>query len=73
MQAGDTCKGTLDIECERDWSVSLGTRLGDATDRILKIIFLLSGIFLGKADSHIVGLRMYYKPIKFNQIRWSHF
>ena len=25
-QAGDICKGILDIECERDWSVSLGDR-----------------------------------------------
>ena len=24
--AGDICKGTLDIECERDWSVGLGLR-----------------------------------------------
>ena len=26
---GDICKGTLDIECERDWSVGLGTTLDD--------------------------------------------
>ena len=25
----DICKGTLDIECERDLSVSLGALLGD--------------------------------------------
>ena len=24
----DICKGTLDIECERDWPVGLGTTLG---------------------------------------------
>ena len=23
------CKGTLDMECERDWSVDLGATLGD--------------------------------------------
>ena len=28
--AGDICKGTLDIEFERDWSVSLGATLGEA-------------------------------------------
>ena len=28
-QAEDICKGTLDIDCERDWSVSLGATLGD--------------------------------------------
>ena len=26
--ARDICKGTLDIECERDWPVSLGAMLG---------------------------------------------
>ena len=28
-QARDVCKGTLDIEFERDWSVGLGATLGD--------------------------------------------
>ena len=28
-QAGDICKGTLNIECERDWSASLGATLVD--------------------------------------------
>ena len=28
-QSGDICKGTLDIECERDWSAGLGATLGD--------------------------------------------
>ena len=28
-RAGDICKTTLDIECERDWSVGLGATLGD--------------------------------------------
>ena len=27
--AEDICKGILDIECERDWSVGLGATLGD--------------------------------------------
>ena len=27
--AKDICKGTLDIECERDWSVGLGSTFGD--------------------------------------------
>ena len=26
---GDNCKGTLDSECERDWSAGLGATLGD--------------------------------------------
>ena len=26
---GDICRGTLDIEFEQDWSVGLGTALGD--------------------------------------------
>ena len=28
-QAGEICKGTLEIECEWYWSVSLGATLGD--------------------------------------------
>ena len=28
-QAGDISKGTLYIECERDWSVSSGAKLDD--------------------------------------------
>ena len=28
-QAGDICKGTLNIEFEQDWSVGLGLTLGD--------------------------------------------
>ena len=28
-RAGDICKGTLDIECKRDWSVGLGATLCD--------------------------------------------
>ena len=52
---GDICKGTLDIEFERDWSVGLGATLGDATDRKLKTIFLVSGIFPGEVDSVILS------------------
>ena len=44
------CKRTPDIEFEQDWSVSLGAKLDDGQ----KIIFLVSGIFLGKADSVIL-------------------
>ena len=46
------CKGTLDIEFERDWSVVLGATLGDR--RKLKPIFLISGMFPGKVDSVIL-------------------
>ena len=28
-RATDICKGILDIECERDWSVGLDSMLGD--------------------------------------------
>ena len=51
-QAGDICKGILDVECEWDRSVSLGATLDD--DRKLKTIFLVSGIFPGKAYSGIL-------------------
>ena len=72
-RVGYICKGTLDIACERDWSVGLGAALGE-TDRMLKTIFLHSWNFFGKSwEGHIVGLPMYYKPIKFNQNRLSHF
>ena len=30
--AKDICRGTLDIECERDWPVGLGATLGDAQE-----------------------------------------
>ena len=43
----------LDIECDRDWPVGLGTTLGDG-QKIIKTIFLVSGIFPGKADSVIL-------------------
>ena len=64
----------LDIEYERDWSVSLGATLDDATDRKLKAIFPVSGIFSGKDDTAILlGFQMYNKPTKFDENRWSHF
>ena len=63
-RAGDICKGTLDIEYERDWSVGLGATLGEGQK--IKNYFSSFRDFLGKADSHIVGLRIYYKPTKFN-------
>ena len=50
--AGDTCKRALDIEFEpRLVSWFIGTTLGDGKK---KSIFLVSGIFLGKADSVIL-------------------
>ena len=51
--ARDICKGSLYIECERDWPVGLGAMLGDE-QKIKKTIFLVSGIFPGKADSVIL-------------------
>ena len=55
--AGDIFKGALDVECEGDWSIGLGTLLG--IGQKIKSIFLLSGIFPGSRYCHIVGLRMY--------------
>ena len=43
------CMGTLDIDFERDWSVGLGTTLGDDHKKNKKNC--VSGIFSGKADS----------------------
>ena len=40
------CKGTLDIECERDWSIGLGTTLGDRQK--IKNDFSSSRDFSGK-------------------------
>ena len=45
-RARDICKETLDIECERDWSVSLGATLGDGQK--------IKHYFPGKADSVIL-------------------
>ena len=49
-QAEDICKGTPDIEFEQDWSIGLCAILADG-QKILKTIFLVSGIFPGKIDS----------------------
>ena len=44
--AGDICKGTLDIECERDWSVGLDAKLGD--EQKIKNCFSSFRDFFGK-------------------------
>ena len=44
-------KRTPDIEFEQDWSVGLSATLGG--HQKIKVIFLVPGIFLGKADSVI--------------------
>ena len=46
------CRGTLDIECERDWSVSLGAMLDD--EYKFKNYFSSFLDFPGKADSVIL-------------------
>ena len=50
-RARDICKGTLDIEFERDWSVGLGATLGN--EQKIKNYFSSLRIFPGKADSVI--------------------
>ena len=42
----------LDVECKRDWSVSLGGTLDDGQK--IKNYFLILWIFSGKADSIIM-------------------
>ena len=72
-QGGYICKGTLDIECERHWSFSLGATLGEG-QKIKKTIFLVSGIFLGKADSVILlGYEYAINPENKKKNRSSHF
>ena len=51
-EAGDICKGTLDIEFERDWSVSLGATFGEGQK--IKNYFSSFRDFPGKADSVIL-------------------
>ena len=41
------CKGTLDIECERDWPGGLGATLGD--EQKIKNHFSSFRVFLGKS------------------------
>ena len=48
-QGGDICKGILDIECERNWLVSLGAILGNGQK--IKNYFSSFRDFLRKADS----------------------
>ena len=43
-------QGALDIEIGRDWSVGLGSPLGDGHTKKLKF-FSVSWIFSGKAES----------------------
>ena len=50
--AKDIYRGDLDIECDRDWPVSLDATLGDGQK--IKNYFLVSEIFLGRADSVIL-------------------
>ena len=45
-RARDICKGTLDIEFERDWSFGLGAMLGD--EQNIKNYFSTSRDFPGK-------------------------
>ena len=45
-QAEDICKGILDMEYERDWSVSLGATLGDGQK--IRNYFSGFGDFSGK-------------------------
>ena len=72
-QAGDICKGTLDMECERDWSVGLRryVRLRIENKRN---IFLISRIFWGKTDSvTLLGFECTINPQNLIKIVWSHF
>ena len=69
----DICKGILDIDCERDWSASLGATLGDG-QKIKKTIFLVSGIFPGKVDSVIsLGFECTINPQNLIKIVWAIF
>ena len=45
-------QGTLDFECERDWSVCLGATLGDGEK--IKKYYSSTRIFPGKADCAIL-------------------
>ena len=45
--AKDICKGTLNIECERDWPVGLGATLGDGQK--IKNYFSSFKDFFGKS------------------------
>ena len=65
-KAGNTCKGSPDIEFEQDTSIGLGATLRDRQK--IKNYFSSFKHFSGKSRyCHIVGLRMYYKSTKFKQ------
>ena len=51
--AKNICKGTLGIECEREWSVGLGATLGDV-QKIKNYFSSLRDFFPRKADSVIL-------------------
>ena len=51
------CKGTLDIEFERDWSFGLGATLG-ADQKIKNCLSSFRDIFGKSRYCHIVGLRI---------------
>ena len=71
-ETANICKGTPDIEFEQDWSVAIGATLGDGQK--IKYYFSSFRDFFRKSQyCRIVRIRMYYKPTKFNQNRWSHF
>ena len=52
-RARDICKGTLDVEFGRDWSVGLGATLGDG-QKIKNWYFSSFRDFPGKADCVIL-------------------
>ena len=63
----DICKGTLDIEYEWDWSVGLGTTLGDGQK--IKNYFSSFRDFSGKAVSVILlGFECTINPQNFMKI-----
>ena len=72
--AKDICKGTLGIECEREWPVGLGATLGDGQKIKNYRLFLVAGCFSGKADSVILlGFQCTINPENLIKIVWSHF
>ena len=59
-------QGPPDIEFQQDWSVGLGATLRDRQK--IKNYFSSFKDFSGKSRyCHVVGLRMIYKPTKFEQ------
>ena len=72
METGNICKGTPDIEFQQDWSVGLGATLRDR-QKIKNYFSSFKDFFEKSRQCHIVEIRMYYKPTKFDESRWSHF